>query len=775
MKPKRQARRHAPAEETSGGLPSREDLLKFISEADGKVGKREIARAFRITGGQRIPLKRMLREMTEEGLITKQGRKSVTPAGELPSVAVIEITGRDPDGEFIAKPVKWDDKSDPPSIVLAPNRGSGATNTPPAGVGDRVLARLTRLEGEDAADFAYEARVLKRLGKSAQTVLGVFRKDEKGGRVVPVDKKNRYEFTVSPENVGGAKPGDLVLAERLGGRAYGLHQARVREQLGTVGDDRSISLIAVHAHGLRTEFPADVMEEAESAKEATLGKRTDLRDIPLLTIDPPDARDHDDAVWAAPDTDPDNPGGHVVVVAIADVAAYVTPGSALDREAEQRGNSVYFPDRVVPMLPERISNDLCSLKEGVDRPCLAVRMVFDAEGRKKSHHFERALMRSAAGLSYAEMQAAIDGNPGEKAGPLMETALRPLWAAYEALKKAREKRSPLGLDMPEHKIEFDADGRMKGIRIAERYESMKLIEEFMIQANVAAAETLEKRRSPLIYRVHDQPSREKLKALSEFLKSLDLSFSKAQQVRSSHFNEILDRGRGNDYEQLLNDVVLRSQAQAVYTPENLGHFGLNLRRYAHFTSPIRRYADLIVHRALISGLKLGEDGLKPAEAADLDRIAEHISQTERRAMLAERDSVDRFVASYLQSRQGATFEGRISGVSRFGLFVRLKETGADGIVPISSLGSEYFHHVEERHALVGDETGRAYQLGEEVTVRLEEATPVTGGLRFSLIDGKATDSRRKPGGAPRSPGRRRPSKPAAKTGRPPARSRRRKS
>jgi ribonuclease R len=456
-----------------------------------------------------------------------------------------------------------------------------------------------------------------------------------------------------------------------------------------------------------------------------------LRRIPLVTIDPEDARDHDDAVWAGTDDDPKNKGGHIVIVAIADVAHYVKPGSALDREALKRGNSAYFPDRVVPMLPEKLSADLCSLMDAVDRPCLAVRMVFERDGNKKRHEFIRGIMRSAATLTYQQAQRAFDG---KDEGELARNVLAPLWNAYQALAKARDRRDPLSLDLPERRIVIGDDGKVKSIAFRERLESMRLIEEMMITANVAAAETLEKARSPLIYRIHEQPSKEKLYAFSDYLRTIGMSFAKGQVTKPSSFNRILAQAKGGPNEAPINDVVLRTQAQAVYAPENIGHFGLNLQRYAHFTSPIRRYADLVVHRALIRALNLGEDGLSDAQAAKLGEVADHISMTERRAMAAERDSNDRYVAAFMEDRVGATFEARVTGVTRFGLFVRLPESGAEGLVPARTLGFEYFRHDERQHALIGDRSGTKYSMGDTLMVRLMEAAPLTGGLRFELAE-----------------------------------------
>jgi ribonuclease R len=510
--------------------------------------------------------------------------------------------------------------------------------------------------------------------------------------------------------------------------------ARVKERLGSLAGEKAVSLIAIQSHEIPSVFGSEALAEAQAARPATLAGREDWRQVPLVTIDPIDAKDHDDAVFARLDPDLNNRGGFVIDVAIADVAHYVRPSSALDREALARGNSVYFPDQVVPMLPERISNDLCSLVPNQDRAALAVRMVIGADGRKRSHTFHRIMMRSAARLSYPQGQDAIDGRPDQVTGPLLDTVLRPLYAAYRALKSARDARDPLDLDLPERKILLKPDGTVDRVVTPERLDAHRLIEEFMILANVAAAETLERAHTPLIYRVHDEPAPEKIEALREFLHSLDISLPRGGTLATSHFNGVLGHVKGRDVEELVNQVVLRTQSQAEYTAENYGHFGLNLRRYAHFTSPIRRYADLVVHRALIRALKLGSDGLPAAaDGQSLGEIAARISAAERRAMTAERETADRLIAHFLADRIGATFEGRISGVTRAGLFVKLDGTGADGFVPARLIGGEYFRYYEARHALIGDTTGETYRLGDRVSIRLAEAAPVAGALRFELL------------------------------------------
>ena len=723
----RKDRKASPAKDET--LFSREALLDFVAR-NPEATKRDIARHFGIRGNGKIELKRLLADLSQQGEIQRERGKKLLRTGHLPEVTVVEVTDIDTDGEMLCRPVQWDSEAPPPHIVLAPGRQTQDEGLS-LGIGERVLVRL-RPEGK-----AYTAQIIRRLGATPNRAVGVFRKLGRNGRVEPVDRKARHEYFIPEGDIAGARDGEIVVLEATRDRTMGLPRGRIIERVGKASEPRTISLIAVHAHGIPDSFPQSVLDEAEKAARPQLESRTDLRNVPLVTIDPPDARDHDDAVWATPDDDPANKGGFKAIVAIADVAHYVHPGSAIDREAQRRGNSVYFPDRVVPMLPEQLSSDLCSLKEGQDRAIIACRLTFGADGRMKSHRFERALMRSAARLTYREAQDAFDNHPNEKTAPLLDTVLKPLLACYRAMCKARDRRSPLDLDLPERRIELGEDGRVKSIGVRERLEAHRLIEEFMIQANVAAAEALEQRKCPLVYRVHAPPSTEKLQALGDFLDTLDINLGQSQTVTTAMLNSILKAAANTPNSELVSIVMLRSQSQAEYNPDNIGHFGLSLKHYAHFTSPIRRYADLIVHRGLVRSFGLGDGGLTQKDIDRLSRTAEDISAFERRAMAAERDSNDRYIAAFMSDRVGATFSGRISGVTRFGLFVRLDETGADGLVPVRSLGREFFHHDERAHALVGEKSGLAFRLGDRVLVRVDEATPLTGGLRFSLIEGGA--------------------------------------
>jgi ribonuclease R len=720
--------------------PSREQLLAFIQERGGDVNKRDLVRSFRLDAIGKRELNALLREIRGEGRLGGK-HKHIHVPGELPAVVVADINARDEDGELIAAPAEWDEEEHGPAPRIRLEFGRRPDAGPAPGIGDRVLLRTHKNDADDAA--SHSGRVMRVLEKARAQALGIFRKlAAGGGRLQPVDKKSLgRELTIPAGAEGGAEDGDLVSVDFLPQRAFGLPTARVRERLGSIKGERAVSLIAIHTHGIPDVFRREALAEAEAARPAGMTKREDWTSLPLITIDPPDAKDHDDAVFALPDSDPGNRGGFILTVAIADVAHYVTPGSALDREALDRGNSVYFPDRVVPMLPERLSGDLCSLRPGEQRAALAVRMIIDANGRKRRHSFHRIMMRSRARLSYTQAQAAIDGKTDAATEPILDSILRPLYAAYRALAKARDEREPLALDIPERKIVLGAHGIVERVVSPERLDAHKLIEECMILANVAAAETCEAKRTLLLYRVHDAPTLEKVAALREFLATLGHKIPPSNEIKPHDFNRILKRVEGTDNERLVHEVVLRSQAQAEYAAVNYGHYGLQLRRYAHFTSPIRRYADLIVHRALIRGLGLGQDGLPDTTPEALAEVGARISAAERRAMAAERETVDRLIANFLADRVGAIFRGRISGATRAGLFVKLDDTGADGFIPARTLGADYFRYEEKHHALIGERTGETHRLGDRVEVKLVEAIPTAGALRFEMLSEGRRDQR----------------------------------
>ena len=712
-------------------IPTKDEILAWISENPTRTNKRDIGKAFGIKGAARIDLKRLLKELAEDGHLEKH-RKTYRDRESLPPVSVLQVIEPNADGDLFARPLEWEGEGAEPSVLLILK-----ASEPALGAGDRILARLTQVKDED---HAYEGRLIRRIGTNPKRLLGVFRKHAEGGRILPIDKGADREWRVGSDAINGAKDGELVEAEQAGPKdRMGLPKARIVARLGNPSAPKAVSLIAIHQHGIPDDFPDEAVAEADGMKPADLKARDDLTEMPLITIDPSDARDHDDACFAHADDDPKNEGGYVVWVAIADVAHYIRPGSALDQEARKRGNSTYFPDRVVPMLPDRLSGDLCSLHEGVPRACLAVRMQINAAGEKIGHKFVRGLMKSLASLHYEEVQDAIDGRPNDRTAPLLDCVLKPLYAAYAALKKAREARQPLDLDLPERKIILNDDGHVTSVAFRDRLDAHKLIEEFMVLANVAAAETLVAKKQPLLFRVHEEPNPEKLDALRETAQSAGLTLAKGQVLKTAHLNRLLHAAAGTDYSEQINIATLRSMTQAYYAPQNFGHFGLALQSYAHFTSPIRRYADLIVHRALVSAHKWGDDGLSHQEVENLEETGMHISDTERRSMIAERDTTDRYLAAFLSDRIGAELTGRISGIQRFGAFVKLDETGADGLIPVRSLGSEFFHFDADSQTLQGSDTGLTLGLGLRVTVRLAEAVPVTGGLMLELlnVDGKA--------------------------------------
>ncbi|MFC7537339.1 ribonuclease R family protein [Sphingomonas sp. GCM10030256] len=775
-----------PRKPAHAGLPSRQQILDFIQQSGSPAGKREIARAFGLHGHDKILLKALLKDMADEGLIDSSPGRAFHKAGGVPKVTVLRIVAVE-DGA-VAVPDNWQGEGPAPKLrVIEKGRRSALA------LNDRILAR-TEERGQ-----GHVAHLMKKLGRSTELVMGVVHQEGERFWLKPVDKRERRELPIS--DLGQAQVGDLVLCEPSGRPPR--VSARVDAILGDPFAPRSFSLIAIHKHGLPHAFRDETTEEARRVSSLPLGdKREDLRHLPIVAIDPADARDHDDAIWAQPRED----GGWNAIVAIADVSFYVRPTSELDREARRRGNSVYFPDRVVPMLPHELSSDICSLKQGEDRAAMACHLEIAADGTLQKWRFSRAVIRVAANIAYEDAQAAIDRHneqlsrssraqprgaeesaaerPSTTLGTrgvvevssspcsmpeieptlppvapeLIETALKPLWGAWAALLAARNRREPLELDLPERQVVLDEKGRIASVAPRERLDAHRLVEDFMIAANVAAAKALEAKKTPVMYRVHEAPGREKLVALKDYLATFDMEFALGQVVKPATFNRIIDRVGDSDSRPEIMEQLLRTQTQARYSPENLGHFGLALGSYGHFTSPIRRYADLLVHRALVSAYRLGEGGLPPEDAERFTEIGESISQLERRAMEAERETIDRYVAAYLSDHVGELTDCRITGVQPFGFFATVEGLGGDGLVLAQNLGNEYFRYDEASRALVGEDSGEEYRVGQRLKLRLVEANPVSGGLRFELPEG---------GYAPAQPRRdrvRRP--PQGKRGRP---------
>ena len=715
------------------GFPTRDQVMAFIAESDTPAGKREIAKAFGLKGQEKIALKALLKDMADEGLIDIGPARAFHKMGGVPKVTVLRIIDVD-DTTLIATPERWEAEGQPAPRLRVVERGKRGALT----IGDRILART------EEAGRGWIAHPMKKLAKSSEELLGVVEEMADGKLWLrPVDKRIRKDTPIS--DVGTAKPGDLVLAEPHG-RPPRI-SARVTDILGDPFAPRSFSLIAIHKHGIPHVFPDGVEEEAVKASALPLheDKREDLRHLPIVAIDPVDARDHDDAVWATPDEDEGNVGGFKAIVAIADVSYYVRPGSALDREARKRGNSVYFPDQVVPMLPHELSSDMCSLRAGQDRAAMACHLTINANGKVTAWRFTRAVIRVAAVLAYEDAQAAIDGT---KDNDLLEPALKPLWACWALLQKARKARDPLALDLPERRVVLDEYGKIVSVAIRERLDAHMLIEDYMIAANVAAAKALEAKKAPVMYRVHEAPSRDKLVALKEYLATFDIDFALGQVIRPATFNQLIRKvGESEEKEQIMTQI-LRSQTQAYYAPQNMGHFGLALGSYAHFTSPIRRYADLLVHRALVGahGLELpapkdkavpDRSSLSQDDYDNMGRVGEMISGNERRAMEAERETIDRYVAAFLSAHVGELVQARITGVQNFGFFATVEGLGGDGLVPVSTMGAEHFYYDEAGKALQGVESGDRYTVGQRLELRLAEADPVNGSLRFELPDNPA--------------------------------------
>ncbi len=704
------------AKRPTSGLPSRQAILDFITSSPTPAGKREIARAFGLQGSEKISLKALLKDMADEGLIDSAPGRAFHKMGGIPTVTVLRIVDIDGD-TAIAVPDRWEAEAKPPPRIRVVEKGRRSA----LGVGDRILART------EERGSGYVAHPMKKLAKGEEQILGVVEKTGDRFYLKPVDKRDRKDTAIS--DLGEASEGDLVLAEKTG-RAPRI-TAKITEILGDPFAPRSFSLIAIHKYGIPHVFGEDVVADAEKMAGIALGDREDLRHLPIVAIDPEDARDFDDAVWATPRED----GGFDAIVAIADVSFYVRPGTQLDREARKRGNSVYFPDRVVPMLPEHLSADVCSLRAGEDRAAMACHMVIDAKGKLASWRFTRAVIRVAANIPYEVAQHRIDAGVGE----WVEEALRPLWACWVLLAKARDAREPLDLDLPERRVVLDQEGRIMSVAPRERLDAHRLIEDFMIAANVAAAKALEAKKAPCMYRVHEPPAREKLVGLKEYLATFDISFALGQVIAPKTFNRIIGQLDGADHRQVIMEQILRTQTQAYYSPNNAGHFGLSLASYGHFTSPIRRYADLLVHRSLVEAYQLNpnakETALAKEDSDKMEVVGQAISQYERRAMEAERDTVDRYVAAFLAMRVGEVLKTRITGVTKFGFFATVEGLGGDGLVPVSTLGVEYFRFDETQYTLTGEDTGELYHIGRVLDLRLAEANPISGALRFELPDG----------------------------------------
>lgn len=706
----------------------RQEILNTIKASDHPLTKNQIAKILGLKGDQRVILKQVLKELYQSGDVVRGSKRRLivdpsTKSTGIDDIITVEVFDVDEEGDLLARPAEWAEDEKSPLVRLVNLHPSYKRGRSALGIASKVIARIIKQKSDE-----WQATVIRRLEKDQKIFMGIFSPNRHGGYLSSCNRKDSFNGAhLNHAQAQGLKPGDVVkfsISHR--------HEIKIISRLGSIDDPHIFSELAIHTFNLPYEFSTDALKIANTGKVPALGNRTDYRGIDLVTIDGEDARDFDDAVWAEADTDSGNVDGWRAIVAIADVSYYVRAGSALDREAYERGNSVYFPDRVVPMLPEALSNDLCSLRPNEDRACMVIEMIITSHGKLKSHRVKRGLMRSRARLTYRQVQNALNGTFDDTTEVLHDNVIKPLYGVYKSLLKAREQRGTLDLDVPERQILFDKQGDVKDIILRERFDSHKLIEELMIAANVAAAKTLIAKNWPCMFRIHDKPDAVRVENLRHILKQLKVGFAKASSPEPCQFNTLLHEVKDHKYERMINDLVLRSQTQAKYSPENVGHFGLSLSHYAHFTSPIRRYSDLIVHRCLISALELGEDGYE-SKPTDLDKLGDHISQTERTAAQAEREVSDRFAISYVSNKIGEIFKTIIVGVNRAGLFVEIPASGAQGFIPKHSLGSD-FHFDEQNHRFIGRRTKASFQLGDTIEALLVEANVVTNSLSFRLAN-----------------------------------------
>ncbi len=647
-------------------------------------------------------------------------KNKIKKQGLLPENCLLEINGESGFGDLTAITSSREDNPQGHKIYVLENRKI----KPALQIGDKFLAKMIFKRG------AWWAKPIARTtmsGGQTEKIYGIIEK--KDGKFFLRSSEKNARMTYLLDTIGKAKEGDFVSVMLSGERKF--KEARILKNFGSFNLSKASSVLILEKYGISDVFSDEVLKEAEHSSEFSKHGREDITNLPLVTIDGDDSKDFDDAVFAEKTED-----GFNLVVAIADVAFYVPYFSELDREAYKRGNSVYLPNMVIPMLPEKLSNDLCSLRPKEERACLACFMKIDKDGNLKSYDFKRAVMKSVARLTYREVQNAIDGKFNNNTVGIFKTVIQPLYEAYFALDKARKKRGALEIEPHEITVKVDKDGNVKSVEKTEDFISCKIIEEFMIAANVAAARALKKTKLPVMYRVHEKPLEEKLKELEPLLFDLHMKLPDYPALKPEHLNKIMESCRSKEYGAGISDLILRLQCQAKYSPYNIGHFGLALKDYVHFTSPIRRYSDLLVHRALIKAYKMPENGALDDGATEklFEEIGEHLCVTERRAVNAERDMVSRFLSSYLEPSVGGDFDVKISGLTTAGIFVQIENLGAEGLIPMRSLPDDNYALEAGGCRLRGEINDRCFVFGEGVKARLLEASPITGGLIFKFVD-----------------------------------------
>jgi ribonuclease R len=718
-------------------IPTREQVLAALESAGRPLDPKALFDALDIDEPEvRSALGNRLRAMIRDGQIIANRRGHYCLVGHIGLVTGLVSGHRDGYG-FVTPDAGGDD------IYLSPREMREAMH------GDKVAVRIARTDERGRA----EGKLVEVLARNTREIVGRYVRESGIGFVIPDNRRFTQSVAVPPAGAKGVKPGDIVVVELTEPPSRDTQPiGRVIENLGEAGGPGIETEIAMRAHGLPFRWPDEPLAEAEAwgdrVRPAAKRGREDLRELPLVTIDGADAKDFDDAVWCEPDG-----SGWRVIVAIADVSSYVPPGGALDTEARERGTSVYFPRKVIPMLPENLSNGLCSLNPGVDRLCMVCDMRVTSAGKVREARFYEGLMRSAARLTYDEVAAMLVEGDAElrRRHAKILPQLEYLHAVWRVLSGARARRGAVDFDLPEVGMIFDPKGHVARVEPRHRNDAHRIIEECMIAANVEAARFLEKHKVPTLYRVHAPPEEDRLGTLKEFLSAFGLSLPTRERLEPKHFSALVREVAGRPDADLIETVILRSMSQAVYQPDNIGHFGLALERYAHFTSPIRRYPDLLVHRAIRHIARGG----KPADFVhgqqEMEGLGRHCSATERRADEATREAMDWLKCEFMQERVGEEFDVLVTGVVDFGLFVQIPEFQIDGLVHISSLGDDYYQRDPVHQRLIGERTGRVFRLSDRLRVGLlrvsledrkidfelaEEAEPVSKGRR-----GRRTRSR----------------------------------
>ncbi|SDY41816.1 ribonuclease R [Allochromatium warmingii] len=720
----REARKYA------NPIPSREFILETLAHHGAPLAFDELVTTLGLVDEpDLIALERRLGAMIRDGQLVRNRNQAFCPVNSRDLIAG-RVIGH-PDGFGFVRPDEGGD-----DLYLYPKEMRALFH------GDRVVVRVA---GRDRRG-RLEAAVVEILERNTRSVVGRLYKESGVGFVVPDHKRLTHDIIIPSDRLAGAEQGQIVVADITDQPTQRTQPiGRIREVLGDHLAPGMETDIAIRAHNLPVEWPAEVLAEiaglTAEVPEAAKAGRVDLRQLPLVTIDGADARDFDDAVYCER-----KPKGWKLLVCIADVSSYVRPGTALDREAHARGNSVYFPDRVIPMLPEVLSNGLCSLNPHVDRLCMAAELYVNREGQVTRTRFFEAVMRSQARLTYDQVAAMVvegDGELCERFADILPH-LHELYQLYQALQAARATRGAIDFDTTETKFLFNQQGRIESVVPLVRNDAHKLIEECMLAANVAAARQFQRKRLPGIYRIHDLPRQEKLNDLREFLAQLALKLPGGEQPTAADYAQLLEQIKERPDRRLIQTVLLRSMQQAMYSAENAGHFGLAFEAYTHFTSPIRRYPDLVVHRLIKHLLAGGTAADLDYTKTELQQAAEWCSGTERRADEATRDAEDWLKCEFMQDKLGEKFDGTITSVNSFGIFVELDAVHVDGLVHITALDNDFYHFDPIGHRLQGERTGTVYRLGDRLRVQVAAVNLDERKIDFVLVGPTAKSARRVP-------------------------------